>query len=160
MAIPSSGPVSFSDLATEWSDPAGHSLSEFYRGGSLVEETIPGNFVPGNPYSYPYGSVSGNQTTNDANHATIYLSTYGWSDYYFAYQPQMANPYNITYCGPIGPCNVNCGGVTHPGSAGCSGTLTGYANNPPYTNPPVSVNTNVPTSGAVSLSDFYDAQNY
>jgi len=42
MAIPGSGQVSISDLATEFGDSAPNQMSEFYRGGSLVPNT-PGN---------------------------------------------------------------------------------------------------------------------
>ena len=46
MALQSSGPISLSDLATEFSDTAPHSMSEFYRGGSLVSDNALNSTIP------------------------------------------------------------------------------------------------------------------
>ena len=39
MALPSSGTLTMADIAGEFGGSAPHSLSEYYRGGSLVPDT-------------------------------------------------------------------------------------------------------------------------
>ena len=46
MAVTSSAPISITDLVTEFGGDAPHSLTEYYRGGSLVPNTTANNSVP------------------------------------------------------------------------------------------------------------------
>ena len=46
MAVTSSAPIDIGDLVTEFGGDAPHSLTEYYRGGSLVPNTTANNNVP------------------------------------------------------------------------------------------------------------------
>ncbi len=46
MAVTSSAPIDIGDLVTEFGGDAPHSLTEYYRGGSLVPNTTANNGVP------------------------------------------------------------------------------------------------------------------
>jgi len=46
MAVTSSAPISITDLVTEFGGDAPHSLTEYYRGGSLVPNVTANNSVP------------------------------------------------------------------------------------------------------------------
>ena len=46
MAVPSSGAVSIQDLVDEFGGSTPHSISEYYRGGSLVPNVSANNSVP------------------------------------------------------------------------------------------------------------------
>lgn len=46
MALPASGPLAISDIATEFPDTAPNSLSEFYRGGGLVPDSPTNSSIP------------------------------------------------------------------------------------------------------------------
>jgi len=46
MAVTSSAPIDIGDLVTEFGGDAPHSLTEYYRGGSLVPNTTANNSVP------------------------------------------------------------------------------------------------------------------
>ena len=43
MALQSSGQISLKQIASEFSDGAPHSLTEFYKGGSVVNSAVPAN---------------------------------------------------------------------------------------------------------------------
>ena len=46
MALPSSGAISLSAIASEFGDSTPNSINEFYRGGSLVPNAAVNNSVP------------------------------------------------------------------------------------------------------------------
>jgi len=46
MALPASGPLSISQIATEFGDTAPNSMSDFYRGGSLVPDAPANTSIP------------------------------------------------------------------------------------------------------------------
>ena len=46
MAVTSSAPIDIGDLVTEFGGDAPHSLTEYYRGGSLVPNITANNGVP------------------------------------------------------------------------------------------------------------------
>src|SRR5210317_1561892 len=63
MTLQSSGAISFSQVAAEFSDAAPHSLSEFYKGG-IVPTTVPdavtaSNLGGSNSPNYRYPAISG-----------------------------------------------------------------------------------------------------
>lgn len=59
MALPTSGPISFSQLQAEFGGANPISLSEYYRGGSYVPATIP-TFIrePASGEAYSRGTTS------------------------------------------------------------------------------------------------------
>jgi hypothetical protein len=46
MAIPGSGPIKISEIATEFGDTTPNSMSEYYRGGSLVPDAPANASIP------------------------------------------------------------------------------------------------------------------
>ena len=46
MALPSSGTLSINDIVGEFGGSAPHALSEYYRGGSLVQDITQNSSVP------------------------------------------------------------------------------------------------------------------
>lgn len=63
MVLPTSGALSLGQIATEYSDSQPNSMSEFYRGGSLVPTTVSGNATQAAPSTNgtynDFGSVTG-----------------------------------------------------------------------------------------------------
>ena len=49
MAVPSSGPLSFADIALEFDDTTPYSMDEYTRGGALVPEAPANQNIPTNP---------------------------------------------------------------------------------------------------------------
>lgn len=71
MAIKTSGSLALSEIASEFQDGTPHSLSEFYRGGSLVPDASANSNVPSS------GAISiGNFYGSVRQFATGYSSTY------------------------------------------------------------------------------------
>lgn len=62
MAIKSNGPLSFSEIASEFGDTAPHSMSEFIRGGGKVPEAGANGNIPASAavmrFSHFYGAVN------------------------------------------------------------------------------------------------------
>lgn len=67
MALPSSGELKISDIASEFGDTAPHSMSEFYRGGGLVPDSSGNSAVPTS------GQIGIGNFYNAANRASIPL---------------------------------------------------------------------------------------
>lgn len=63
MVLPTSGALSLGQIATEYSDSQPNSMSEFYRGGSLVPTTVSGSATQAAPSTNgtynDFGSVTG-----------------------------------------------------------------------------------------------------
>jgi len=63
MVLPTSGALSLGQIATEYSDSQPNSMSEFYRGGSLVPTTVSGSATQAAPSSdgtyADFGGVTG-----------------------------------------------------------------------------------------------------
>jgi len=68
MALPASGQLAISDIATEFGDTQPNSMSEYYRGGSLVPDSAGNSAVPAS------GAISINNFYNAANRVAIALS--------------------------------------------------------------------------------------
>lgn len=68
MALPASGTLALTDIATEFGDTAPHSMSEFYRGGSLVPDSA------GNSAVAASGALNIGGFYNAANRVAIALS--------------------------------------------------------------------------------------
>lgn len=72
MALQSSGPISLGNLKTEFGDTGSSSLSEFYRGGSLVPNTGTNTSVP----------TSGEIQLTDFYNASATAATWAWQQTY------------------------------------------------------------------------------
>ena len=92
MALQTSGAISLADLATEFGDTTPYSMSEFYRGGSLVPNSAANTSVPTSG-AISLGNFYGAQnslwaTTLTAGYFTTnfpsYVYTSGYSSYLFA----------------------------------------------------------------------------
>lgn len=152
MTLQASGAISFSDLQTEYGDTGPISASELYRNGSLVPTNIVSVGTWG-PYLHtiPFNNevvwnYDGNGNTSwyyrahstervalgsgNPNQSQVILSNNG------LYQYQ---------CGPNVPPDRSAGNGTNYASYQIRART--YAND--------SVNTDVPASGTITLSDFY-----
>jgi hypothetical protein len=207
MTLQSSGAISLSNLATEFSDTAPHSFSEFYKAGSLVPATIPdavtasnlggsnstnarspaiGGYDPQiNTFSRLYTQAlwgdNGSTISFDRNFTVNKTGTY---NYYIAYYIENAQKtatftfyvngsqvatHSLT-AGPsavttstTGTLSVTANQVIRvAGGGGSSGwaVCRVYIGGSTYDNSSIDlpVNTSVPTSGIISLSNFYGAR--
>jgi hypothetical protein len=140
MALPSSGIITMQDLQTEYGGVNPINLNEYYRNGSYVPNSInveyPGSF-------YDYYSASSPQT---------YWSTGGFNDCVVddivVYSGMGSNGFTTSIGGVYGYYTRGSYRGEFP-----AGTYLYGVNL--YRYQTVSVNQNVPTSGAISLSNFY-----
>ena len=58
MALQSSGTIKISDLVAEFGGSAPHSLSEYYRGGANVPETVTTGVAAGSYTSFFYDCIT------------------------------------------------------------------------------------------------------
>lgn len=86
MALPNTGSLSMTQLATEFSDSAPHSLSEFYRGGGKVPDT-PGNAAVPTSGQVAIGNFYGTQ-----NRSAITLTISAQTTNYNLYSTASADP--------------------------------------------------------------------
>jgi hypothetical protein len=68
MALPASGTLALTDIATEFGDTAPHSMSEFYRGGGIVPDSAGNSNVPAS------GAINVGGFYNAANRVAIALA--------------------------------------------------------------------------------------
>jgi len=205
MTLQSSGAISLANLATEFGDGVPYSMSEFYKGGSLVPTTVPdavtasnlggtnsANYrVPANGgydpqintfsrlYTQAIWGDNGSTITFDRNFTVNKTGTY---NYYVAYYIQNASKtathtlyvagtqvatHSLTAgnntASATGTLSVTAGQVIRvTGSGGSAGwaVMTVYIGGSSYNNASIDlpVNTSVPTSGVISLSNFYGAR--
>lgn len=161
MTLPSSGTLSIADVVGEFGGSASHAIDEYYRDGAYVPSKLSRqetNTTYGSFTSYYYQA----------------LSTGGNGFYYFEYDPG-ANRVTILWAGA-----TIIGGST-PALAGQSSTswiTGGYQYERGFTERDTNkyavrrrtietttetvwfdVNTGVPLSGQISITDFYGARN-
>lgn len=86
MALPSSGTLRISDIATEFGDTAPNSMSEFYRGGGKVPDSAGNSGVPAS------GQIGIGNFYNAANRAAIALNIAADTQNYDVYTQASANP--------------------------------------------------------------------
>ena len=86
MALPSTGTLSISDIATEFNDTAPNSMSEFYRGGGKVPDSAGNSSVPTS------GQIGIGNFYNAANRAAVALSIAANTQNYDVYTQASANP--------------------------------------------------------------------
>jgi len=161
VALQTSGAISIGDLRTEFGDTGASSLSEFYRGGSLVPATTTTTTITYQP---------GPGTSNYNYSLTSPL--YGWlEDEYFPYtvyiywNNAVITTFTQSYQGQIS--SDTYGGWTYyrfsiPTTTGVNiGDGTTYSvyqiRRQQSSTTTTNINTSVPTSGTISLSDFYGA---
>ena len=205
MTLQSSGAISFSQLAAEFSDAAPHSLSEFYKGG-IVPTTVPdavtasnlsgtsstnlrtaqfGGYDPAinttSPGTAVYlhqiwadnGSTGTVNRTFNVDKAGTYNFWFGW------YSSGLTAPLTINVNGSqvfygtqiaynstvstYGSFTASAGAainvVSSFPSSGWAGHYTWIGGNAyDSRNLDLTVNTSVPTSGIISLNNFYGAR--
>lgn len=200
MTLQSSGAISVANLVSEYGGSAPHSLNEYYKGGSLVPNTVAETVTAASMSGSVYDGRGGGYTTYPAINSGGYIyRSYTWADngttgtgdiqwtvnrtgtynYYGTYYIQnatrtathtwyVAGSQVATYTLTAGNNTASTSGsfsvtsgqtvrvvVSWPsaGWASCGLYFGGsaYNNNSVQT----AVNGSVPTSGAVSLTDFY-----
>ena len=163
MALPTSGTISINDLRVEFGDSGSSSLSEFYRGGGLVPATQ---------------TTTTSTTTYEPSATTHYFSLtsplYGWvqdegspftiylywdnlelvqfTDSSFGATSSYTHTDGWTYVRASSPgaTGIDLGDIivtVFPIRRQKTTTVTTVTN----------INTGVPTSGTISLTDFYGA---
>lgn len=175
MALQNSGKITLDQVGKEFRGAKPYRMSDHYRGGSRVPSNIPGNYSPGNPGNYTPGNPAGCNSSsptpkgpaNESNFSCMSGAS-GAVSRSFSGSGYMVS--GIAPCrSPVGMSN-SCGGVNFnagpwPGIVNNAKKNNGTprpANNPssnppnpPTGNPAVSINTKVPTSGRIKLSNFY-----
>lgn len=144
MTLPSSGTISIGDLRTEFSGPTPSSLSDYYRNGGYVPTTGTVR-EPATGYNFSLSSP-----TYIWQYDTTYsaLGQTGLSIYW-----NNTNVFNNYYASP--PTSVTVSGSTYYQGIyqTASGAIYYYSL---YRTTSVD-NSGIPTSGTISLSDFYGA---
>ncbi len=171
MTLQTSGSISISDLVSEFGGSAPHSLSEYYRGGSNVPSTITTGVPAGSFGAYQYNA------DGFAPLGTVSAGNYLWKTQIFSIQliwngqtvPNLLNlnPPGIVF-GPqtqtliqsgdtfeyqrgslIATTNINSSGFALPAS------LYQIRRRQTATETTTTVNTGIPSSGQVSLTDYF-----
>jgi hypothetical protein len=149
MTLQTSGPISFSQLQTEYGGSAPISLSEYYRGGSYVPTTI--SQTAGSWSSWK-GDVGNNWTLGifrdiDYNgvqvNGTLDTNTSSTSFYANGYDYERGTVWN-TYTDTSSKFPV---------------TYTQYRIRRRVAAATITVNANVPSSGTIDMADFYGGRN-
>jgi hypothetical protein len=180
MALQTSGAISLGDLKTQYSDSGSASMSEFYRGGSRVVSSVTTTEQVATPYTY-YTTSYSTQTESqagDSNHMHYWhtsrnLSWIEWGGVFKSYvlgnTTSVSHSDGWTYSATgvwySVPSSWNgvAGTLTFRGVsrsrqvATQNGPFTGYT----YSNQTTTTqkNTSVPTSGTISLNQFYGGTN-
>ena len=139
MTLQTSGAISLSQVQSEYGGSNPISMSEYYRNGSYVPSSNVGSYssYQANVNSY-YWSAGGNSGT----------VTIEWNNSVVASFQSSATTY-IT-----GGYEYQKGTLFSSSSGGKGGTTTYYYRVRRRTNSG-SINTNLPTSGSISMNDFY-----
>ena len=86
MALPASGTLALTDIATEFGDTAPHSMSEFYRGGGLVPDSAGNSSVPTS------GTINVGGFYNAANRAALALTIASSTQNYDVFTSASSSP--------------------------------------------------------------------
>ncbi len=179
MALQTSGAISLGNLQTQYSDTGSASMSEFYRGGSKVVTSVTTTQQVATPYTY-YTTTYSTQSESAYGNSTLHywhtsrnVSWLQWAGaykfYVTGYQGSVAHGDGWTYS--AGAVQVTLASSWN-GVAGTlyysrvnrsrqvatqNGPFTGYT----YSNQTTTTqkNVNVPSSGTISLSQFYGGTN-
>ena len=152
MTLQTSGAISLANLQTEYTDTAPISLSEFYRNGGKVPNTITVNVPAGSWSSYLYDRTGNN---------------YYWVVAFFAGGQWAGSSAGFNSLTVSTATSVTVGGFEYQRGSFVETITTGTGKNQvtssyyrirrrtTATTSTISVNQNVPTSGTISLSQFY-----
>lgn len=152
MTLQTSGAISLANLQTEYTDTAPISLSEFYRNGGKVPSTITVNVPAGSWSSYLYSRTG---------------TTYYWVTFVFASGVWAGSSAGFPSLTGQATTSVSVGGFDYERGSFVETVTTGTGKNQvtnsyyrirrrtSATTSTISVNQNVPTSGTISLSQFY-----
>lgn len=138
--LQSSGQIAVLDLANAFGGSAPHSMSEYYRGGGLVPSTLR------DPTSGTYYSLS-------VPTYFWYVDTSGSPDYLYIEYNNTVVVSSVAVAS--GTTSYTSGGYTY--YRGAFQYNDGYGGDYYAFHREQSVNTSVPTSGMISLSNFYNA---
>ena len=145
--LQSSGAISIANIASVMGGAAPHSLSEYYRGGAYVPSTRTVSTVVREPTSGDYYVNPGNINGRWVN------SLGGTNSYYFDGTKGHTSATSLTTGGYTYYRGSYKGYVS--GKAGSEYRYGIYRTSGSTTT--VNINGSVPTSGAISLSNFYGA---
>lgn len=152
MALQTSGAISLANLQTEYGDTAPISLSEFYRNGGKVPNTITVNVPAGAFTSYLYDRTGNN---------------YYWNVSFFAGGQWAGSSAGFPQFTATTATSVTVGGFEYQRGSFVETITVGSGKNQVTTSyyrirrrtvattSTISVNQSVPTSGTISLSQFY-----
>ena len=152
MTLQTSGAISLANLASEYTDSQPNSLSEFYRNGGKVPSTITVNVPAGSWSSYLYSQTG---------------TTYYWATFVFASAVWAGSSAGFPSLTGSTVTSVSVGGFDYERGSFVETITTGTGKNQSTTSyyrirrrtsattSTISVNQNVPTSGTISLSQFY-----
>lgn len=159
MAVVSSGPIRLgADVGATFGDSAPYSMGEYYRGGALVPASIPYTVTA---YEGPAYGWDG------SNYSYVWTV---WSDgavaIVWAYQNIYGGQNGGGSPGPGGFSSISIGGYTYYQGAyqttvDVKGTVLWYeyaVGRYYYYTAYETVNTNIPSSGQISLTQFYGAR--
>ena len=145
MALQGSGTISFLDLQNEFggSNPIG--INEYYRGGSYVPTAVTGSYssYQWNINTYYWRVYGSNTITIEWNNSVVYTTTSGSS-----------STTNVT----TGGYDYNRGTLQYSSGGGKGGTPY-YWYNVRRRSASETVNTNIPASGQIAMSNFYNGRN-
>ena len=154
MALPVSGTISINDLRVEFGDSGSSSLSEFYRGGGLVPATETTTYEPGpgtSNYEYSLVSPLYGWVQDESSPYTNYLywnnvELVQFTDASFNNTNSYTHTDGWTYIRNASPTNtgIDLGDII-------------VSVFPIRRQETTNINTGVPTSGTISLNDFYGA---
>ena len=144
MALQTTGTISFLDLQDEFGGSNPIAISEYYRGGAYVPTTVTGSYT-----SYQF-SISayhwltyGNTVTIEWNNSVVYTTTSG-------------NPSTTSLT--TGGYDYNRGTLQYTSGGGKGGTPV-YNYQVRRRSSSETVNTGIPSSGAIDMADFYGGRN-
>jgi hypothetical protein len=146
MALQSSGQISLADLAAEYGGSAPHSMSEYYRSGA---------YVNANQTNY-YTSYQQPRTNSN-----LYTNRIEWEDYSWYRTQAYWNGSNIhQHANNLNFPTFTQGNYTYFADGLTSGnSWQRYLGRYYTSSTTVSVNTNVPASGQVSITQYYGQGN-
>ena len=159
MALPTSGTISINDLRVEFGDSGSSSLSEFYRGGGLVPSTQTTSTTTYEPsattFEYSLVSPLYGWVQDEGSPFTIYLywdnvELVQFTDSSFGATSSYTHTDGWTYVRASSPSatGIDLGDII---------VSVFPIRRQKTTTTVININTGVPTSGTISLSNFYGA---
>jgi len=159
VALPTSGTISINDLRVEFGDSGSSSLSEFYRGRGLVPATQTTTTTTYEPtattYEYSLVSPLYGWVQDESSPFTNYLY---WNDVELVQFTDSSFNATSSYTHTDGWTYIRSSGALDTGiDLGDIIVSVFPIRRQKTTTTVTNINTGVPTSGTISLSDFYGA---